>query len=96
MNEIEILEIRLIQGANPLKGLATIKVGDWITYDWRIVKRDGERILIQVPQTMWRNQNGQSRYKSLLSIPKDLQQRIEVAILSALEKEIYHEKQNSK
>ena len=43
MTDIEILEVRLIQGDKPLKALISVKVGDWTTYDWRIVKKNGER-----------------------------------------------------
>jgi len=42
---------------------------------------------VSVPQMSWKDAEGKKKYKALLSIPRELKQRIEVAILSAWEKE---------
>ena len=85
--EIEIIEIKPLLNGGPVRAYVTVKVGDWTIFDWRVIQRDGERILVSVPQTSWRNREGQVRYRALLTIPGELKQRIEVAILSAWEKE---------
>ena len=84
--EIEVTEIRLLDNERPLKAFCDVKIGDWIVYDWRIVKHDGERAWVSVPQVSWKSPDGKLRYRALLSIPGELKQRIEVAILSAWEK----------
>lgn len=87
MNEVKVIEIRPLSDGRPLKAFADVRVGDWIIYDWRITKQDGQRAFVSVPQTSWKNHDGKVRYRALLSIPGELKQRIEVAILSAWEKE---------
>ncbi len=86
MVDIEVIEIKLIDGDGPLKAFATVKAGDWITRSWRIIQRKGEKIWVQEPQLRWRNNNGELRYQSLLSVPAELRQEIEFAILSAWKK----------
>jgi DNA-binding cell septation regulator SpoVG len=85
--DIEVKEIRAVNNKGPLKAYVSVKVGDWTIHDWRIIKQDSQRCWISPPQTSWRDSQGQVHYKSLFSIPGELKQRIEVAILSAWEKE---------
>jgi len=83
--KVEIIEIKTLSGDRPLKAYADVQVGDWTIYDWRIIKHDGQRAWVSVPQTSWKDKNGKVNYRALLSIPGELKQRIEVAILSAWE-----------
>ena len=85
--EIKIIEFRSKNSDRPVKAFVSVQVGDWIIYDWRIVQQSGQRAWISIPQTSWKDQDGKVRYRALLSIPGELKQRIEVAILSAWEKE---------
>lgn len=92
MVDIEVIEIKVIDNDGPLKAFATVKAGEWITRSWRIIQRKGEKIWVQEPQLRWRNNNGELRYQSLLSIPAELRQKIEIAILFAWEREKLNEK----
>lgn len=85
--EIEVLNMRLMPLGRSLKAFADVQVGDWIIYEWRIVKKDGQRAWVSVPMASWKDFDHKVRYRALLSIPDELKQRIEVAILSAWEKE---------
>ena len=85
--EVKVLDIRLMPMGRPVRAYVDIKLDNWILYDWRIIKRDGERAFVSVPQTSWKDQNGKVKYRALLSIPGELKQRIEIAILSAWEME---------
>jgi DNA-binding cell septation regulator SpoVG len=87
MNEVRVIEIRPICDGRPLKAFVDIQVGDWIIYEWRIIKKDGQRTWVSVPMASWKDLDHKVRYRALLSIPDELRQRIEVAILSAWEKE---------
>jgi hypothetical protein len=87
VNEVRVIEIRPINDGRPLRAFADVRVGDWVIYGWRIVKQDSQRAWVSVPQATWRNTEGKVRYQALLSIPGELKQRIEIAILSAWEKE---------
>jgi len=84
---IKIIGIRPINSGRPLRAFADVQVGDWIIYEWRIVKKDGQRAWVSVPMASWKDFDHKVRYRALLSIPDELKQRIEVAILSAWEKE---------
>ena len=96
MVDIEIIGIKLMNDGGPLKGFADVKVGDWITYSWRIIQRKGEKIWVQEPQLKWRNNNGAIRYKSMLSVPKPLLFAIENTILLAWAKEVSNEEARGK
>jgi DNA-binding cell septation regulator SpoVG len=85
--EIKVIEIRLLNGDRPLRAFVDVQVGDWVIHDWRIIKHDGQRAWVSVPQPSWKDRDGKVKYRALLSIPGELKQRIEVAILSAREKE---------
>ncbi len=87
MNEVKVIQIRPLNDGRPLKAFVDIQVGDWAIYEWRIVKKDGQRAWVTVPMASWKDLNHKVRYRALLSIPDELKQRIEVAILSAWERE---------
>jgi DNA-binding cell septation regulator SpoVG len=87
-HSIEVTEIHLLNDGRPLKAFASIQIGDWIIHEWRIIQQPRQRAFVSVPQTSWRDREGKIRYRALLSIPGELKQRIEVAILSAWEKEL--------
>ena len=41
--DIKVIEIRPLSDARPLKAFADVQVGDWIIYEWRIIKKEGQR-----------------------------------------------------
>jgi len=87
-SEIKVVEFNLLNnGDKPLKAFASVQVGDWVINDWRVIQKPGQRAWVSVPQTSWKDKEGKIQYRALLSIPGELKQRIEVAILSAWEKE---------
>lgn len=85
MELIKVIEFRFINNGSPLKAFASVQIDDWIVHDWRIIQKEGQRAWVTVPQMSWRDTDGKVRYKSLISIPGDLKQRIETKILSAWE-----------
>lgn len=87
MNEVKVIEIRPLPDGRPLRAFVDVQVGDWIIYEWRIIKKDRQRAWVSVPMASWKDFDHKVRYRALLSIPDELKQRIEVAILSAWEKE---------
>ena len=91
---IQVLQIRHLAGDRSLKAFVDLRIGEWIIHGWRIVKKEGHRAQVSVPQVSWRNPEGKVQYRALLTIPGKLRQRIEVAILSAWEKEKSNEPKN--
>lgn len=88
MDEIKVIALRPLNREGPLKAFVDVQIGQWIVCEWRIIKRDGERAWISPPQASWKDRDGKVRYRILLTIPGELKQRIEAAILSAWEREI--------
>ena len=48
MNGVKVLEIRPLSDGRPLKAFVDIQIGDWIIYDWRIVKHEGQRAWVSM------------------------------------------------
>ena len=95
MIEINIVELRILNGNKPLKAFADVKVGDWIIHDFRVIKQNGQRAFVSPPQVSWKDpQTKEIKYKGILTIPPEQKQRIDVEILSAFQKEM--EKRNGK
>jgi hypothetical protein len=82
---IKVLAVRSLDGSSPLKAFVDLQVNGWTINDFRIVKQNGQRAWVSPPQASWRDGDGQTHYRSILSVPGELKQRIEVAVLSAWE-----------
>jgi DNA-binding cell septation regulator SpoVG len=87
MSDITVIAIRRLSGDKPLKAFVDVKVGAWSICDFRIVKQAGQRAWVSPPQASWKTDTGEVRYRSILTIPSELKQRIDVAVLSAWEQE---------
>lgn len=86
--DVEVVELKLISNSSrSLKGVADVKNGDLTIFNWKVVQQENHRVQAEMPQVAWRDSSGQLRFRKLLSIPGEFRQRIEVAILSAWEKE---------
>jgi len=85
--EIKVIEIRFINGDTPLKAFVGVQIGDWTILDWRIVQKPGQRAWVSTPQISWIDADKQKKYKSLISVPAELKQKIDLKILSAWEEE---------
>jgi DNA-binding cell septation regulator SpoVG len=84
MSAITVLAIRRLAGDKPLKAFVDVKVGDLEINDFRVVQQANQRAWISVPQTSWKDpSSGEIRYRNLLTIPGELKQKIETAILYA-------------
>jgi len=81
--EIRVVKITRLVGDRPLKAFVDVQVGNWVIRDWRVIQKPGEPTEVLTPQTSYRDVVGNVRYRSLLSIPAELNQRIRVEILSS-------------
>ena len=87
--EIKVIEIRLLNDGRPLKGFASVKIGDWIIHDFRIIRQNGQRAFVSSPQVSWKDSmTGEIKYKGILTIPPEQKQRIDVEILCAFQREM--------
>ena len=85
--EIRVVDLRFVDSNGPLKAFVGVRVGDWVISDWRIIQKPGQRAWVSYPQITWKDADGKVKYKSLISIPGELKQKIDIAILSAWEEE---------
>jgi DNA-binding cell septation regulator SpoVG len=85
--KIRVVDLRTVNGGTPLRAYVGIKVDDMVISDWRIIQQPGQRAWVSYPQITWKDAGGKVRYKSLISIPGELKQKIDIAILSAWEEE---------
>jgi hypothetical protein len=86
-SNIKVPKITRLPGDRLLKAYVDFQIWEWVVNDWRIVRRKGDRVQVNYPSVSYRDTQGMIRYRALLSVPGELKQRIEVAILSAWEKE---------
>ena len=93
--ELKILEIRMLNGGRSLKAFVDIQIGDWIIREFRIVKHNGQKASVLPPQISWKDAGtGEIKYKGVFTIPSEDKQRIDVAVLSAFQKELERDNEN--
>jgi len=85
--DVEVEAIRLLPNSNNVRAYVDIRIGQpygWLIRDFRVLKTDGHKYLVNGPQTSWRDPtSGQIRIKQILSLPDDQRQVIEAIVLSA-------------
>ena len=91
---VQVLEMRLLQGDRALKAFADIQLGDIVIREFRVVKENGKRPWIVSPQISWKDQEGKIKYKTVITLPDELKGQIDLAILKAYTEEM--EKNNAK
>jgi hypothetical protein len=89
-DSIQLAEIKVLPHQNrPLKGFASVKVGDWVIHDFRIVQQDHMKVQIIPPQVSWKDPDtGEIKFKGILTIPSVQKQKIEILILHAYQMEV--------
>ncbi len=82
--EIKILRIVRTTGIRRIRAYVDVQIGDWKVFDWRIIQRGpGEPLQVVYPQVSYRDKQGAFKYRSLLSLPSQLKQSIDLQILLA-------------
>ena len=88
-SKVEVIEMRLMSGDKPLKAFCDVQIGTWTVRDFRIVKQNGQKAIVSYPQVNWKDpESGEIKYQAILTIPSEEKQRIDVAILSAYQREL--------
>lgn len=84
MDKIEVLELRAVQRGN-LKALASVRLGDIVIHDFRVVQQPGQRAWVGEPAASWETETGGRAYRLVVELPKPLRKEIERAVLDAWE-----------
>lgn len=85
-SEIEILGFRKVNQGN-LKAFVDIQVGESIFRDFRVVHVEGQQPWVASPQTSWKNGNGEMKFKSIITFPKELKKFVDSMILARYQRE---------
>jgi hypothetical protein len=83
---IEILEFRKVNQGN-LKAFVDIHIGQTTFRDFRVVHVEGQTPWVASPQTSWKNGNGEIKYKSIITFPKELKEIVDSVILAYYQRE---------
>jgi len=93
---VEVLEIRLRDnGKSSLKGFCDIKINDIILRDFRILKSDGRKPQIVPPQISWKDKDGIIRYRTVVTLPDELEGEVSRLILNTWHQEMEKRNANS-
>ena len=86
--QIEILELRILPEGRTLKAFCDIRVGDWTIREFRVIKDNGKRPRVVVPQVSWKGPDGQVQYKTLITLPDELKGEIDRIVLNRFFEEV--------
>jgi len=78
--EIRILDFKSVNKGS-LRAFADIQYGEFIFRDLRVIKENGKRAWVAAPQTTWKEDSGNIRYKTVITFPEETKQQIDRVIL---------------
>lgn len=87
-HNVEVIQIRFPPPGKALKAFADILINGWIIREFRIIKEDAKRPWIASPQISWKDQDGQIKYKTVITLPDEVKGQIDFAILKAYTEEM--------
>jgi hypothetical protein len=80
--DVEILGIRPLNNDKPLKAFVDVRLYDLIIRDFRVIQENGCNAYVESPQIVWRGQGGVKQFKSFITLPKGVKQRVDALILA--------------
>jgi len=84
--KIQILEFRKVNHGN-LKAFIDLQIGQTIMRDFRVVHVEGQRPWVSSPQVAWKDGNGELKYKTIITFPKELKELVDNMILAHYQRE---------
>ena len=94
MDEVRVIEIRLLSDGRPLKAFADVQLGSVVIRDFRVMKENDKRLYVKVPFSTYKDQTGQLKFRPIIVLPDEVRGEIDLAILNAYQREM--EKSNAK
>jgi hypothetical protein len=81
---MEVLKVRKMAGQGNLKGLASVKIGNVVVHDFRIIQQPGQAAYCQPPQRQWVDAQGKVCYGGpIIELPADVKEKaLSAALLS--------------
>jgi len=94
--KVQVVELRLLSGDKPLRAFADIQLGEILIREFRVIKENGKRLWVVSPQVSWKDQDGQIRYKTIVTLPDEVKGQVDLAILKVFTEETEKENENQK
>jgi DNA-binding cell septation regulator SpoVG len=80
---IEILALHpMPQNGSRIKGFIDIRLGDLIIREFRVLAEWNGSFKVVPPRISWKGTDGNMRFKTVISFPRDVKDRINALILS--------------
>ncbi len=86
MADIEILSFKRVSSGN-LRAFIDIQIGKTIFRDFRVVHVEGQRPWVSSPQVAWKDGNGELKYKTIITFPKELKELVDSMILARYQRD---------
>ena len=88
MDEVRVIAIRRTLKPGPLRAFVDVRMGTVLIQDFRIIEAGG-RLIVDPPQSSWRDPETKViRFKSIVTLPPDLKQTVEISVLHAWQVEM--------
>lgn len=94
--DIQVIELRLLPGDRPLKAFCDVKLNGMVIREFRIIKENDKRPWIVSPQISWKDQSGQIKYKTVVTLPGEVKGQIDFAILKRFTEEMEKEDEKAR
>lgn len=80
---VKVVSVRMVSNRGNLRALASVQIGPLQIHDFRVIQQEGQRAYVSAPQLEWKDGQGRSQYKPLLSYPESWKDAISEAVLIA-------------
>ena len=86
---VKVLKIRLLNDSRSLRAFADVQLNDWIVRDFRVLKQGEGKAYVSSPQVSWKDpETNRIMFKGVLTLPLEQKQLVDIAILSAYQREV--------
>ena len=82
--KVVVEKIREVKNKGNLRAMADVRIGRMLIRGCRVVQEEGKSPWVSLPVISW-EENGETRYKTVLELPRDWKNAISDAVLKAWE-----------
>ena len=82
---VEILAVRPLTNAGNFRAFASVRIGEVMIHDFRIVQQPGQRAWVSPPQREY-EKDGQKKYAAIVELSDALKREVSRVVLAAGER----------
>ncbi|MGH7963611.1 MAG: septation protein SpoVG family protein [Candidatus Binatia bacterium] len=83
---VQVLAIKPLSNAGNLRAFASVKLGDIIIHDCRVVQQPGQRAWVSLPQCEY-TRDSEKKYAAIVELSDTLKRELSHVVLTAWEQE---------